>query len=48
MVQGQGLRLRGPEDGRSWAFHGDAPCETTWNQRAVEKERPAGSLPVVR
>ncbi len=48
MVQGQGLRLRGPEDGRPWAFHGDAPRETTWNQRAVERERPAGSLPVVR
>src|SRR5512138_1205892 len=47
MVQGQGLRLRGPEDGRPWAFHGEAPQEATWNQRAVEKERPAGSLRVV-
>ena len=48
MVAGQGLRLRGPEDGRPWAFHGEAPAEATWNQRAVEKERPAGKLPVVR
>ncbi len=45
MVEGQGLRLRGPEGGRAWAFRGDAPRETRWNERAVEREKP---LPVVR
>jgi biotin synthase len=48
MVEGQGLRLRGPDDGRPWAFQGQAPAEANWNQRAVEKERPARTLPVVR
>jgi biotin synthase len=46
MIEGNGLRVRGPEDGRAWAFHGDAPHETRWNRRAVEGERK--SLPVVR
>ncbi len=46
MVEGQGLRLRGPEGGRAWAFHGDAPHETRWNERALEGDRRA--LPVVR
>jgi biotin synthase len=46
MVEGQGLRLRGPADGRAWAFHGAAPAETQWNQRAVEGDRR--SLPIVR
>lgn len=48
MVAGQGLRLRGPADGRPWAFRGKAPAEANWNQRAVEGERRAGRLPVVR
>ena len=39
MVEGQGLRLRGPEDGRPWAFQGVAPHETSWNRRAVEGPR---------
>jgi biotin synthase len=46
MIEGQGLRLRGPEDDRPWAFHGDAPHETRWNRRAVEGDRKA--LPVLR
>ncbi|HUL58214.1 MAG TPA: biotin synthase BioB [Anaeromyxobacteraceae bacterium] len=46
MVEGQGLTLRGPEDGRPWAFHGEAPQETSWNRRAVD--RGAKPLPVVR
>jgi len=48
MVVGQGLRLRGPEDGRAWAFHGAAPREANWNQRALEGERQTPKLPVVR
>jgi len=39
MVEGQGLTLRGPEDGRPWAFHGEAPREADWNRRALEGER---------
>ena len=34
MVEDQGLRLRGPEDGRPWAFRGQAPSEANWNQPA--------------
>jgi biotin synthase len=45
MIRDQGLRVRGPEDGRPWTFHGDAPREATWNRRAVEGDRR--SLPVV-
>ncbi|HSN92320.1 MAG TPA: biotin synthase BioB [Anaeromyxobacteraceae bacterium] len=45
MIQEQGLRVRGPEDGRPWAFHGEAPHEATWNRRAAQGERR--SLPVV-
>jgi biotin synthase len=45
MIQDQGLRVRGPEDGRPWAFHGEAPPEATWNRRAAQGERR--SLPVV-
>jgi len=48
MVQGQGLKLRGPEDGRPWAFHGEAPCETTWNRRALAGDGKVAKLPVVR
>src|SRR5512133_1635259 len=47
MVQDQGLRLRGPDDGRPWAFHGEAPREANWNQRALEGDA-RGKLPVVR
>ena len=48
MVAGQGLKLRGPEDGRPWAFHGQAPGEANWNRRALEGGRPGAKLPVVR
>jgi biotin synthase len=48
MVEGQGLRLRGPDDGRPWAFHGQAPCEANWNQRALEGDGRPAKLPVVR
>jgi biotin synthase len=45
MIEGQGLAVRGPEDGRPWAFRGEAPHEATWNRRAAEGERR--SLPVL-
>jgi biotin synthase len=48
MVEQQGLTLRGPEDGRPWAFHGEAPCEANWNQRALDGGQRAPKLPVVR
>jgi len=48
MVSGQGLRLRGPEDGREWAFQGQAPVEANWNQRALEGDKRPAKLPVVR
>jgi biotin synthase len=47
MIAGQGFRLRGPEDGRPWAFQGSAPCEANWNQRALEVDK-SKKLPVVR
>jgi biotin synthase len=47
MVEAQGLRLRPPDTGRTWAFDGHAPHEPDWNRRAVEGERRA-ALPVVR
>ncbi len=46
MIEGQGLALHGPEDGRPWAFHGQAPHEARWNERAAQGDRR--SLPVVR
>jgi biotin synthase len=48
MVEGEGLTLRGPEDGRPWAFKGQAPCEANWNQRALGGEKRTAKLPVVR
>jgi biotin synthase len=48
MVAGQGLKLRGPEDGRPWAFQGEAPREANWNQRALEGDARPTKLPVVR
>jgi biotin synthase len=48
MVASQGLTLRGPEDGRPWSFHGTAPAEADWNTRALEGEKRAPGLPVVR
>ena len=45
MVKGEGLRLRPPPDAGHWAFGGEAPQETRWNERAAEKDRR--SLPVV-
>ena len=48
MVERQGLKLRGPEDGRPWAFHGEAPSEANWNQRALDGDKRASKLPVVR
>src|SRR5512133_584524 len=48
MVQEQGLKLRGPEDGRPWSFHGEAPSEANWNQRALDGDKRSSKLPVVR
>jgi biotin synthase len=47
MVEGQGMRLRPPPDAARWAFHGEAPRQTRWNERAAERDRPA-PLPVLR
>lgn len=47
MVEGQGMTLRPPPDAGRWAFHGEAPRETRWNERAAERDRPA-PLPVLR
>ncbi len=47
MVERQGLRVRPTPDPERWAFRGEAPPETRWNERAAERDRPR-PLPVVR
>src|SRR5512137_989452 len=47
MVEGQGMTLRPPPVAGRWAFHGDAPRETRWNERAAGRDPPA-PLPVLR
>lgn len=47
MVEGQGMTLRPPPDAGRWAFHGEAPRETRWNERAAGRDGPA-PLPVLR
>ncbi|HYS81652.1 MAG TPA: biotin synthase BioB [Anaeromyxobacteraceae bacterium] len=47
MVRGKGYDLRPTPEPDRWAFHGDAPRETRWNERAVEGERKR-PLPVMR
>jgi biotin synthase len=42
MIARQGLAVRPPATGRSWAFRGEAPAEADWNRRAVEGERGGG------
>ena len=46
MIAGQGMTLRPTPDPEHWAFHGEAPPETSWNRRATEPGRR--SLRVVR
>ena len=47
MIEEQGLALRAPGTGRPWAFHGEAPREADWNERAATVER-APARPAVR
>ena len=46
MITGQGMSVRPTPDPARWAFRGEAPAETRWNQRAAGGDRR--SLPVVR
>jgi biotin synthase len=47
MVRGKGYDLRPTPQPDRWAFHGEAPRETRWNERAAEGEQKR-ALPVVR
>ena len=46
MITGQGMTVRPTPEPERWAFHGEAPAQTLWNQRVTEPGRR--SLRVVR